>query len=419
MPPKKDTLLKVLRWSETYTKTDMLYLACAGFWGNLNAFVIALFSLGLYVAYAHFLPKESYGTYQYLLSWFSIATAFTLTGVNTAVIRATAQGFEGTLRASVPLQLRFGLLPFLIGGGLALYYWQAGNALLAVSLLVIGLLTPPLYAFNTYGAFLIGKKDFRRSTLWGMSASTIYYATLALAAFLSHSPLVLLVANLGIQVCVYVGFYLWTLKVYRPNNKVDKGALSYGLHLSAMGMFGSVAGQLGNIYIFHFLGPASLALYSFASAVPERLGNIFFKFLGNATLPKFSERTVEQIRAELWRKMLISFGAGSVVAVGYALIAQPFFTFFFPTYMDAVPYTLACAVGLAFGAVIYLPLNALTALQYTRALYIYSVLNPIAQIVFPLVGILVGGLWGYLIAHICTIIFANVVCTILVYKASK
>jgi O-antigen/teichoic acid export membrane protein len=191
------------------------------------------------------------------------------------------------------------------------------------------------------------------------------------------------------------------------------------MHLSAMGVFGSVAGQLGNIFIFHFLGPVSLALYSFASAVPERLGSIFFKFLNNAMLPKFAERTVEEVRAQLLRKMIFAFSAGIVIAVIYALCAPLFFHTFFPAYSDAIPYTVVFGIGLAFAAAIYIPLSALTALKHTRALYLYNILNPIVQIIFPLTGIWLGGLWGYLIAHILTVIFAVGLATVLVYKSDS
>lgn len=415
----KQRVARVLHLGDHYTKTDTAYLFHTGFWTNLNSLILALFSLGLYVAYAHFLSKETYGTYQYLLSWFSIATAFTLTGMNSAVIRAVAQGYEGTFKASLPIQIRYGSIPFLGGVGIALYYLYAGNMLLAGSLVIIGILTPLLYAFNTYGSFLIGKKEFRASAFYGITTHIVYYALLVAVAFFSGSPILLLTANLGIQVLLYAFLCYHIMRRYTPNDRIDQEALSYGMHLSAMNVFGSVTGQLGNVFLFHFLGAGALALYSFASAVPERLGNIFFKFLGSATLPKFSERTVEEIRANLLHKILLACGAGAIVAVFYVLCAPLFFQIFFPAYLDAVAYSLLFGVGLTFAAAIYLPLSALTALKHTRALYLYNVVNPLIQIIVPLAGILLGGLWGYLIAHILTIIFALVFSTILVYTTER
>lgn len=409
-----------LRRSEAYFKTDMVYLFRAGFWNNLNAFILALLSLVLYIAFAHFLSKETYGTYQYLLSFFSIATALTLTGMNNAVVRAVAQGYEGTMRASVMTQLRWGVLP--LAGSLlcAAYYGYMGNSLLALGLVVIAVCTPLLYAFNTYNTLFMGRKDFSRATILSTGGYILYYGVLVVAAILSASPLEILMVNLISQVLIFYALYRYTLAVHRPNTSVDTEALSYGLHLSAMGVIGSVAGQMGNIFIFHFLGPAALAIYSFASAGPERLGGICFKFLGSAVLPKFAERTVEEIRAELTRKLLWATLAGVVVMLFYWAIASPFFLILFPNYYhDALPYSYAIAVGLVLGAGIQLPLAALTALKHTRSLYIFNIANPIVQIVFPLTGILVGGLWGMVVGHLLTIVFAMVLLTLLVYKADK
>ena len=46
----RNSLIRLLRWSEKYTKTDMVYLAHTGFWSNLNAFFTAFLSLLLYIA---------------------------------------------------------------------------------------------------------------------------------------------------------------------------------------------------------------------------------------------------------------------------------------------------------------------------------------------------------------------------------
>ncbi|MFZ2500423.1 MAG: oligosaccharide flippase family protein [Minisyncoccia bacterium] len=415
----RDILLTLTRWSEGFLKTDITYLVQAGFWSNLNALIIAGFSFGLYVVYAHFLPKETYGTYQYLLSLFSIATAFTLTGMNTAVARAVAQGHEGTLRASVRIQLRYGIIPFL--GALigALYYFIAGNMLLASGLLIIGIGTPMLYAYNSYGALFIGRKNFRSATAYGTVFNLIYYVALAGVATLSTDPLLLLATNLSVQVIVLYTIYHVVLTREKPNDSVDPSALSYGMHLSALGVLGSVAGQVGSIFAFHFLGPVALATFSFASALPDRLSNICFKFLGSATLARFSERTAHEIRAQLIHKMLVAASAGLVLAVFYISIAPLFFTLFFPAYLSAVPYSTLYAVGFVVSASYFLPTTALTALKRTHSLYVLSIVSSIFQICFPLIGMFYFQLWGLISGQIGALLLSTILATILVYKAER
>ena len=415
----KEKAHEIIRLGEKHVKTDMLYLVRAGFWSNINSGVITLFSLVLYIAYAHFLSKEAYGTYQFLLSFFSIATGFTLTGMNSALTRAVAQGKEGTIRASIPLQIKFGIIPFLGAVGFAAYYYLQGNSMLAFGLVAIGILTPLLYAYNSFNSYFVGKKDFKNSTLYSVAGNALYYPVLIAAAFFSGSPLLLLIANLGIQVAINAGLYVVMLKRHRPNREVDQESLKYGMHLSFMSSLSSITSQLGGIFIFHFLGAVPLALYSFANAGPERLGNLFFKFLNNALLPKFSERNAEEIRATLIPKMWWAFGVGSGVGLFYAALAYPFFMIFFPTYLDAVPYSLLCALGLAIGTPLYLPTTALTALQNTKGLYIYNGAMPVAQTVLPLAGIFLGGLWGYIVGLLLTTLFAVVLSTVLVFRTGK
>ena len=77
----KHATYRLLRKSERYFKTDMVYVARGGFWVTAGNIVSALAAFGLAVAYANLLPKESYGTYKYILSLAGIIGAFSLTGL--------------------------------------------------------------------------------------------------------------------------------------------------------------------------------------------------------------------------------------------------------------------------------------------------------------------------------------------------
>ncbi len=101
---------KILRKSEKFFKIDMVYLAKGGFWITSGQSINTILSLVLIVAFANLLPKETYGTYKYILSLAGVLNIFTLTGMNSAVARAVAVGSEGALKASVKYQLKWNLL---------------------------------------------------------------------------------------------------------------------------------------------------------------------------------------------------------------------------------------------------------------------------------------------------------------------
>ena len=64
----KEYLFSLLRLSEKYFKTDMVYLAKSGFWINLSYIAGSVFSLVSSIAFAYFVSKETYGIYKYIIS---------------------------------------------------------------------------------------------------------------------------------------------------------------------------------------------------------------------------------------------------------------------------------------------------------------------------------------------------------------
>ena len=79
----KQKLISILRWSEKYTQTDMVYLTRGGFWLILGKIVFNISGFLLIIAFANLLSKEAYGTYQYVLSVASILAIPTLSPIPT------------------------------------------------------------------------------------------------------------------------------------------------------------------------------------------------------------------------------------------------------------------------------------------------------------------------------------------------
>lgn len=392
MDPLFNRLYGLLRWLERYTKTDMVYLAKGSFWLNAGGIAVSFFSFLLYIAFAHFLSKETYGTYQYLLSVFAIVGTFTLSGMNASVTQSVARGFEGTLRASVRMQLLWGLIPLLGACAAGVYYLFAGNTVLAIGFVIIGLLTPWINSFNTYNAFLIGKKDFRRAFLYNLALYVPYYSALIAVAYFFKSPVVLLLVNLGLNALILGYLYHRTLRVYRPNNDVDAEAFKYGKHLSVMGIFSAAAAQLDNVLAFHYLGATELAIYAFATAIPDRVANLF-KNIGQAALPKFAEKTEHEVRDGIGPKLAkLTLATVGVIGV-YILCAPFFFSIFFPQYHDSVPYSAVYALSIA-AAAGHIATSALISQRHTRNLYVLNLGSSFLSLALQFAGVLYMGLWG-------------------------
>src|SRR3989338_1976898 len=135
-------LYRFLRWSERYTKTDMVYLASGGFWLTLGQIISSAATFGLAIAFANLLPKETYGTYKFILSIAGILSVLTLPGMMTALTQAVARGFEGSVIPALKLRVRWGMLAGLGNLVVATYYYFNGNTKLTISFLIVAAFLP-------------------------------------------------------------------------------------------------------------------------------------------------------------------------------------------------------------------------------------------------------------------------------------
>lgn len=412
----KDRLVELLRWSERYTKTDMVYLASSSFWINAGTIFISLCSFLLYVVFGHFLPKETYGTYQYLLSIGAIVSAFTLTGMNLAVTRSAARGDDGVFGSAVRIQLLWNIVPTLVACGIGAWHLLEGQTLLGIGLFLIGIFVPLNSTLNTYSAFLAGKMDFRRVFTYSLWSNVPYYLSVGILAFFHSGALMLLAANLVSQAIGLTIAFRRTIARYRPPTQHREPVGRYGAQLSIANGISTITSQIDSLLTFYLLGPAALALYSFSTAIPDRLG--IFKTIATAAFPKFANRSQEELRASFARKIMIGVLTTFVLASLYALFAPLIFSLFFPLYTEAVPYSQAYVfiVVVAFGSLFT---AALTTGRRIKSLYVHTITSSVTQISLQVLGIIFFGLWGLIGGRIIATLFSSILGWVLVHLEAR
>ena len=151
-------LVKYLRWSEKYFKTDMVYLTKGSFWVSIGHIASTLSGLALSLAFANLLPSATYGTYKYILSIAGILTIPTLSGLDGAVSQAIMKGYDGSFWEAYKTKMRWGILAGIGSLFVAIYYFLAGDQTLFISFLIAAFFLPIMDIFNLYGAILYGKK---------------------------------------------------------------------------------------------------------------------------------------------------------------------------------------------------------------------------------------------------------------------
>jgi O-antigen/teichoic acid export membrane protein len=400
----KERLISILHWGERYAKTDLIYLTKNTSWLTISQISISLFALLTSIAFAHFIPKEAYGSYRYLLSVFWTLTTFSLTGIPTALARAISKSEDGAYKESIRLSIIWSWPMILISLGLAVYYFAQGNLLLFSGALIIAAIGPLMQPTYLFGSLLEGKRAFRATALAGIVLNLVPMLALIATMFVSQNPLsylaVYLVANAG--TAGVISWYVW--KRYRSvEHKPTESLFALGAHFSVMNILAGIAGQIDRLLVFHYLGAIELAVYSFAIALPDQI-KAMSNNVATIAFPKFANRPFKEIQ-ETFLHRLGGFTLLMAALAGIYIILAPFaFHILFPAYTEAIWYSQIYALALIPLASIF-PATALQAHAANRELYILNIVSSVFQIGILFPAIAYYGLLGAVVARILSRVF--------------
>ncbi len=384
---------QTLRWSERYTKTDMVYLAKGSVWLTFSQAVASISSLLLAIAFANLLPAETYGNYRYVLSIMSVLMVATFPGINTAAIKGVASGDETSFWRLLQKKLSYSLLATVLSGGVALYYLAQGNITLALSVMICAVSIPLVSASGMYEALLNGRRDFRRLAYSASAVRILNTLSILLFLFFSDNLLLLIVVYFVPEI-ILQSLFLYRL---RPSSlAVSSNTTSlgrYGFHLSLMEVLKTVAGQIDKLLIFHYLGAAQLAVYIIATSAPGQIKSLL-QNMSVLALPKLSASdTPETIRQTLPGKMLRLEVLILLAVAAYWVVSPLLFPLFFPKYTSALLLSQVYALSLLFFPRTFFS-TAMTAHMKQKELYAVRIIAPLIRIgVFALM-LPVWGIWG-------------------------
>lgn len=395
----KIKIVSLLRWSERYTKTDMLYLAKGGSWLFIGQVVSTLSVFITSIAFANLLPPDVYGIYKYVLSITSILAITTLTGMDSAVTQAVARGYDGSLSQAFRTKLKWGTLGTVASLFIALYYYTQGNLVLALSFCIVAIFTPFNESFDLYNSFLFGKKDFGTQAKYGVLSKILIVSSIVTTLFLTNNIWIILSVYFMSLFLPSAFFLIKTLRKQKENNNIDKDTVSYGKHLSLIGIIGLIAMELDKILIFQNIGATELAIFVLAVAPVDQLKGIM-KNLNSLALPKLANQKGEDIKKSINHKILIlALITGGIVLV-YILLAPIFFKLFFPKYLSSVIYSQILSISLIGAVISSFLYTVLESQKAKEQLYKFNIYGNLFTIIllFPLV--LAFGIWGAISARI-------------------
>ncbi len=385
-------------------RTDVEYLASGGFWLGIGKAASVLVAFGLSLLYARLVEKEVYGEYRYILSIFGTLGIFAVPGVATAIVRSQARGFDGTFRrgGGIIFFSSFGVT--LVGLAVAAWFYAGGRTSLALSLAVASFFVPFVEGLGSWRAYYEGKRLFREKTMRNVVSSVFYGCFMAGAIFLLAqgyvaSALVLVVAYLIGNAIPNIIFFLGAWHSVARTAPQETGAVRYGMHLSLLNAPSTIANYLDALLLHAFMGPAALAVYSFAIALPEQLKSVF-AMVATVAFPKLSSSVENGALKKTLPQKLIRATIFTTLMVGaYILVAPVLYSVLFPAYGESVFLSQIFALSL-----IFFPIGifgtALKAEGNLKKIYIHELSMPILQILLLVTLIPFYGLWGAVIARV-------------------
>ncbi|MEK7185729.1 MAG: hypothetical protein AAB726_03840, partial [Patescibacteria group bacterium] len=252
---------------------------------------------------------------------------------------------------------------------------------------------------SLYAAYLLGKKDFRKITMYGTIRNIVPAAILILTLFLTQNLVIIMaVCFISATITALVLYIITVKKFQKENDKIDMELSTYSRHLSLMQVIGGIANFIDKILVFHYLGAAPLAIYAFAIAPIEQLQG-GKKVLSSLILPKINGRSFEELQKSGPRKALLFTAYALSLAGIYSLLAPFFFKFLYPQYLDSVFYSQIYSLTLlAISGTIFD--STLVAHRKTKELYVHRTTMPIIKIILFITLLPIYGLMGLIVTHV-------------------
>lgn len=388
---------------------DAHYFTKNTFWLLVGQAMMSISAFFLTVVLANTVSKLTLGDYRLVISLYSILVFFSLQGMGAALMQSVVNGKDGSFLHAVSIKRKYGIAAFLVGTIIALYYGiLKENVLFGLSIFISAACIPVIETYSLYIIYLQGKHNFKTSSLNMGLLKVISSFTVIGMAYLYPSAVYLISAFYVTQaIIIYIQYRLFLRKVRLENSAVDEGMLPYAKHSSFAGAVSLVLGQADKFILYHFFGPVALAQYWIASTIPQEVSRVIWT-MSQVVYPKFIKGDESQMRRWLPKRIVQITIVLVAISVIYAFMAYPFFSIFFPQYVDQA--TMSAVLMFAYVVAPYtLIWIFFTSKRNVKVTYISSTVDPVLQILFYILFIPLYGVWGVVYALVSKTILMNLI----------
>jgi O-antigen/teichoic acid export membrane protein len=345
----KQRLYNTLRWTERYTKTDMVYFFASNVWLNLGRIVALGTGLILTTAFANLLSQEAFGTYQYVLAASSVVGAFTLNNMSSALMRAVAQGKQHVTQGVVHSMMLWSVPASIVSLGIGGYYLYHHNTTLGLGFLFIAAFNVISNGYGLVKSVIIAKAEFKNSFFINIPRSVFPIAVIVATLLLTHNIIWILCAYFFSNALASWVLYRFILRRYniKPSNADVADTVTFGKQLSVLGFFVIISGQIDQLLLFHFVGAAPLAIYALALTPVLEARNLLDNFL-SIFFPKIAAKEKEDARRGLALRLKQLTIAAVALTLLYIALVPILFNVLFPKYLPSILVSQVLALCILF-----------------------------------------------------------------------
>ncbi len=398
-------------------KTDIHYIFRGGSLLTITQITSAVISFFLTLAFANLIPQETYGTYKYLLSLYALFAIATFPGIDTAVIQSASHGHDGAMMQGFRAKIKLGLLATLAALLYAVYSYIIGHQEVAYLCMIMALALPVMEASTVGVSFFNAKRLYRVWTINDVVTQIVSALIMFGTIFVTKNIFFIALAYFVPTIIARLITVFFISKKFVHDSKEDPGMMHYGRSMTLFQVITRIIGSLDQIVLFHFLGPAQVAIFSLAQSIPSRIQSVL-KILGTLALPKYAHRSTSEIAKNLIRKMYMLTGIIVFGCLVYVAIAPWFFTHFLPKYIDSIKYSQVL-IFYCISAITYPFGSLLLSHKKIRENYIVSISGIIAKVLAMLIFIPLYGVWGAIIGILVSSGTTTLISLWLLYKAQK
>ncbi len=412
----KQRVSKSFEYAQDLLRIDLKYYLKSGFWISLSNFWTLGAQLLVSFAYANFLPIYIFGIYKYITSTAAILGSVTLTGMNTAITQAVANGKTGTFHKSIKYQLKWNVIYLAASCLMGSYYFIQNNHLLGFAFVILGIIQPLSFVGNTYIAYLHGIKDFQKFSKYSIATVSVTSFFTIVAAYFFQNVIILLLANFGITMLFNILWLIICLKRADKSN-VDLDSIKYGRHLSYNNVLSTIASYSDYILVYHLLGPESLAIYAFATLLPDTLRSLS-KNISQAALPRLAGEKTQGYFDNIPRKSLILLSILGLMTATYYFISPFIINLIFPQYHSMIKISQIYSLSLL-ASVNIIPVTLMLAKKKSKQIYTFTITGSAVQIALIVILIPLFGIYGAIAAKMLAHATNLLTSYIIVYSSKK